>query len=292
MTVFDCCMFLNENDLYEIRLNQHWDFVDKFLVVEAGETHTGIKKSYNFDHERFAPYASKIEYRKFDSFAEAMAQYPELLDASAQAERGPLHDKMSWTRNDFQTNYYYMLLQELGAQDDDIVYYSCADEIIKKSAFDQCVQILKDTPKSDDALRPIFMFHYWLYAYKINLLHKHWSVDRSGGLTEFGNFKKRLPATIRNHYICSHNVADAGWHFTFLDNTDGEMVLQKQRSWAHSKDTIPGQKVKFENTTKEEAVARLFADYKLQIVDILPDTHPQYIIDNIEKFQNIIYKAQ
>ena len=39
MTRYDCCMFYNENDLFEIRLNQHWDFVDKFVVVEAGETH-------------------------------------------------------------------------------------------------------------------------------------------------------------------------------------------------------------------------------------------------------------
>jgi len=32
MAVYDCCLFFNENDIYEIRLNQHWDFVDKFIA--------------------------------------------------------------------------------------------------------------------------------------------------------------------------------------------------------------------------------------------------------------------
>ena len=63
MTVYDCTMFFNENDLFEIRLATHNEFVDKFIVVEAGETHTGHKKPFNFDHERFKPWADKFEIR-------------------------------------------------------------------------------------------------------------------------------------------------------------------------------------------------------------------------------------
>ena len=50
---FEASMFFQENDLLEIKLNQHWNFVDKFIIVEAGETHTGVKKDILFDHERF-----------------------------------------------------------------------------------------------------------------------------------------------------------------------------------------------------------------------------------------------
>ena len=42
MSVYDCTMFLNENDLFEIRINEHWDFIDKFILIEANETHTGL----------------------------------------------------------------------------------------------------------------------------------------------------------------------------------------------------------------------------------------------------------
>jgi hypothetical protein len=40
-----------KNDLFEIQLNHHWGFVDYFVVVEAGETHIGIKKPFNFDKD-------------------------------------------------------------------------------------------------------------------------------------------------------------------------------------------------------------------------------------------------
>ena len=53
MKVYDLSMFFNENDLYELRLNQHWDFVDKFIVVESREAHTGYRKPFNLDHDRF-----------------------------------------------------------------------------------------------------------------------------------------------------------------------------------------------------------------------------------------------
>jgi beta-1,4-mannosyl-glycoprotein beta-1,4-N-acetylglucosaminyltransferase len=59
--IYDCFMFLNENDLLEIRINQHLDFVDKFIIIEAGQTHSGNKKTKNFDTKRFEKYADKIE---------------------------------------------------------------------------------------------------------------------------------------------------------------------------------------------------------------------------------------
>ena len=292
MTVYDCCMFLNENDLFEIRLNTHWDFVDKFIVIEAGETHTGLKKTLKFDHERFKPYASKIEYRSFDSFEEEMAKHPELLDQTALADKGPRMVSEDWTRDHFQFNYIFKVLQDLGAQDDDIAYVSCLDELIKPAAFATALTVFEDkTATFIHGLRPAFGFHYYLYAYKFNLLHKHWAEHYAGLITEVGNFKKILPATIREHSIATHtNVPDAGWHFTFLDGTDGEMVLEKQRSWAHSKDVYDGQKVKFNHTTTEEALERFFHDYRVEMVEIIEETHPKYIVDNLDRLQNFIYR--
>ena len=71
-------MFFNENDLLEVRLNQHWDQVDKFIIVEASETHTGLKKPLLFDHNRFAKYKEKIVYRSIGSFEEEMSKNPNL----------------------------------------------------------------------------------------------------------------------------------------------------------------------------------------------------------------------
>jgi len=290
MAIYDCTMFLNENDLYEIRLNQHWNFVDKFIVVEAEETHTGLPKPLNFDHKRFEPYAEKIQYVTFKSFDTEIPKYPELIDKSVIAEIGPAHNIVDWTRDHFQFNYFYKILQDQGADDNDVVYFSCLDEIIKESAFDQCVNIINETPWLGD-MNPIFSFNLYLYAYKINLLHRHWTQHYAANLTTFRNFRKYLPETIRQR-VRTHTIPDAGWHFTFLDPTDGELVLAKQRSWAHSKDVYPGKKIKFDHITKEEALARFWEDYDVTKVDVAADTHPEYIMENLDRFQNFIFHGE
>lgn len=291
MAVYDCCSFLNENDLFEIRLNQHWDFVDKFIVVESGETHTGLKKSLNFDHDRFKPYSSKLVYVSFDNFVNEIAKYPALVDQTTINAANPEQCRDDWIRCYFQDNYIIKILSDLGATDSDVVYRSCLDEILSENAFNVGIQRFED-PQLYNGLRPIFYFHMYLYAYKLNLLHMDCGQHYAGIMTEVGNFKKILPASIRHLGISTHpHIPNAGWHFTFLDNTDGEMVLEKQRSWAHSKDQYLGQKTKFDHTTKEEALQRFFHDYSVTKVDIVEGTHPSYIVNNLEKYQNFIYKG-
>ena len=308
VTVYDCTMFLNENDLYEIRLNSHWNFVDKFIVIEAGETHTGLKKPFNFDLERFKPYAEKLVYVKFDSFEEEMAKHPELLDNITMMERGAHQTSIDWSRDHFQHSYMVKVLNDLGAEDTDIVYFSCCDEILKEKTFLECLPIFENKDQQYQArtywaggnpntpfipMRPILYFNMYLYSYKFNLLHKHWTEHICATLTEVGNLRKILPSTIRDQFIITHPVIpDAGWHFTFLDPTDGELVLQKMRSWAHSKDLRPGETSFFEVTTKEEAVERFFKGYNPKIVEITPETHPPYIVQNLDKLQNFVYNSQ
>ena len=282
MTVFDCCMFHNENDLYEIRINSHWDFVDRFIVVEAGETHTGRKKDkFNFDIDRFSKYSDKLVYVNFENFQDEINKYPELLDEYCVRDRGPNTETDDWIRDHFQANYLFKVMKDLGAKNDDIVYISCLDEIIKKSAFEESLSRFQLPGVDYRGLRPIFGFHYYLYVYKFNLLHKHWKDHVAGLITEFGNFNKILPTTIRDLSISTHpHILNGGWHFTFLDGTNGELVLEKQHSWAHSRDKFPGRSnVYFENKTKEIAVQQLLEHYPHTIVDISADTHPQYIID-------------
>jgi beta-1,4-mannosyl-glycoprotein beta-1,4-N-acetylglucosaminyltransferase len=294
MTVFDCTMFHYENDLYEIRLNSHWDFVDRFIVIEAGETHTGRKKDkLNFDHKRFEKYSEKLTYVSFDNFQDEINKYPELLDEFTIRNRGPHCQNDDWIRDHFQHNYLVKVMRELGAKSEDIVYISCLDEMIRKSAFEESLKRFEQPGLDNMGFRPIFSFHLYLYVYKFNLLHKHWKNHIAGMITEYGNLEKMHPATIRGLGIsnCPH-IQNGGWHFTFLDKSDGELVLEKQRSWAHSRDKFQGRaNVYYENKTKEEAVKQLLEHYPHQLVEVLPETHPPYIVDNLDNFQHFIYKA-
>ena len=135
-------------------------------------------------------------------------------------------------------------------------------------------------------IRPTFGFFLDTYVYKFNLFCKKISVAQ---MTEFSVLKQMLPSTMRGMSMGTHpSVDNAGWHFTFMDNTDGDRVLQKQKSWAHSRDVIPGQKVKFTHTTKKEALERLFEDLKVTKVPITEQSHPKYLIDNLEKYKDYI----
>lgn len=310
MTVYECSMFFNENDLLEVKLNEHWNIVDKFVIVEAGETHTGIPKPFNFDHERFKPYAEKLVYVKFDSFAEEMAKYPH-LDCPIGRNCHSSEHVEDWARDHFQFNYTAKVLEDLGAEDFDIVLYSCLDEIFNPKAFARALEIFenkdevyygysfwnptKTNPIYQD-MRPLVHFKSYFYAYKLNLLRSGpVSNFTSGSMTEFINYKTLLPATMRSIGLYTHDdIPDGGWHFTFLDDTDGDRVLRKMKSWAHSRDNYRGQQ-RYNLDSKESAVQWMLNEFEMEIprdiVPIVKETHPEYIVNNIEKFKKYILEV-
>ncbi len=300
MKVYDCFPFFNENDLLELRLNQHWDFVDKFIITEAAETHTGLEKPFNFDHKRFDKYKSKIIYTKIDNFDEGIQKHPELLDNFSTHDRtGAGQNTKDWIRDHFQGNYPVKILQDIGAKDTDIIYISALDEILNEDAFKKAFYIFSDKDKLyplrqlDRIMphgmqsRPSVGFSLDLYVYKFNLFCQNNSVAQ---MTELSLLKTILPSTIRGNAISTHpSIPNAGWHFSWLDNTGGNKVLQKQKSWAHSRDIVPNNnKIKFDHNNIDEALERLFIDYKVKKVEITPETHPKYLIDNLGKYSQYI----
>lgn len=303
MNVYDCSTFLNENDIFEIRLKTHWNIVDKFIVIEAGETHTGLKKSFNFDLDRFAPYMSKIHYVTFDSFEEEMSKYPELDCPLGRSIHNNQYNLVEdWARDHFQGNYLYKILQDIGANDDDIVYISPVDELVREEAFRQGIricstkelfQISNNILPSQCLLKPIFGFKNFFYIWKFNLLKDSTTVG--GCMTVFSNFRTCLPATIRSAGIHTHpHIERGGWHFSSPDPTDGDRLLIKYKSWAHARDPYgvgTYGELRFDVKSKEQALKMLFTEFKVTIVPITHETHPPYIVDNIEKFKYYIFNG-
>ena len=64
MKIFDCFMYFNEDLILEIRLNELYNRVDKFIIVESSYTHSGDFKEYNFDIKKFDKFKDKIIYIK------------------------------------------------------------------------------------------------------------------------------------------------------------------------------------------------------------------------------------
>ena len=106
--IYDCFTFFNELDLLEIRLNVLNDVVDRFVLVEAGQTHTGKPKRLLYEENklRYSKFADKIIHVRIDSFPSG-------------------HD--AWWNENYQRN---AIMQGLKcAKDDDIVMISDLDEI-------------------------------------------------------------------------------------------------------------------------------------------------------------------
>ena len=47
--IYDCVTFFNENFQVNLRFNILYNYVDKFVIVEAKEDHQGHKKKLNFN---------------------------------------------------------------------------------------------------------------------------------------------------------------------------------------------------------------------------------------------------
>ena len=62
MKVIDCFMYFDEDHLLEIRLNTLYDFVDKFVIVEANLDHAGNFRKPQFNLEKFSKFKKKIKY--------------------------------------------------------------------------------------------------------------------------------------------------------------------------------------------------------------------------------------
>ena len=60
--VYDCVLFFNEPELLEIRLNELYDSVDKFVIVETIENFQGKLKPLYFEENRhlFKKFEDKI----------------------------------------------------------------------------------------------------------------------------------------------------------------------------------------------------------------------------------------
>lgn len=300
---FEAMIFFQENDILEIKINQHWSFIDKFIIVEAGESHTGLKKPFNFDHERFKKYSDKIIYKKFQSFNEEYSKFPELISQNIlQAVNSQPHlNTNDWMRDNFQAEYLTKIIFELNPNDSDLILFACVDEIIKPEAFNEAKKRFdgnKFNLKSNlfgnkdvipHKIDPVFGFDLDLYAYKLNLYSKPTTAML---LTTVENVKTLKHSELRYFSCSTHKpIEKAGWHFTFMDGRGGLDALEKYKSWAHSRDNDPRRKSYFDIQTKEEAEATVFRDYNLEKkpIKMNKNNFPEWLVSNKHKYSRFIF---
>ena len=228
--IYDCFTFFNELDLLEIRLNVLKDVVDRFVLVEAEETHTGKKKPlyYRDNIHRFEEFRDKIIHVSIKSFPKG-------------------HD--AWWNENYQRN---AILQGLEcARIDDVILVSDLDEIPRP-------EVVKEL----SGKKGVWRFNHVSYGFYLNwqdvrccnmcgtiMLSYH---DLLTGFDDVNTFYNEfLPSDLnvgttvtkirRRPFPRSkggeHLIKNAGWHFTCLGGPRG--LLEKMRAVAPHHDFDP-----------------------------------------------------
>ena len=210
MKIFDCFTFHNELDLLELRLKEHWDYVDYFVISEANLTHQGArpKNFYLADNwERFKPFKDKIIHVKVDDMPD-----------------DPLK---VWQREHYQRN---SLKRGLSLADpDDIICVSDCDELLRPTTWNTIRNDQDHTIWGSKAHTFNFKFNYVLMD---DVPHRYGIFNMAVRAKE-----RLMPQEIRDLRVTLDNRTDAmiiehgGWHFSFLGDT--KFVREKINNWAH-----------------------------------------------------------
>ena len=201
--IYDCMLFFNDSELLEIRLNELYDHVDKFVVVEMIENFQGKLKPLYFEENRHL-------FKKFE----------DKIIHIALKERVNTSDP--WERKAFQRNQ--ILRGLVGCADHDIIMISDMDEIVKAS-------------KLKEIVNPLLKGRYEVvgtkqkqYTYFLNRFEK---MEPGTVATTYGYLRTNSPQQLRRRKNREFLVEDAGWHFKQIGGLQRILTKIAASAYAH-----------------------------------------------------------
>ncbi len=245
--VYDCFPFFNELDLLEVRLNELYDVVDYFVIVENPLTFSGNPKPLYFEENK----------KKFSKFSDKIIH---IIGAKVEVA------KDAWEREAKQRNDILLGLKD--AKDKDIVIISDVDEIIKKEKIKEIKEMISN--KKDPLRLGLKMYRYFLNRRDMEI--DIWWLSYA---TTYQTLKTASPQYFRtqNQYLYSLN--DAGWHFTSLGWI--KEYVYKLNSWSHVE----------RNTHKNKDPYRLLKNARKGKLVRIDNSYPKFIVENIKYFKKI-----
>lgn len=190
--VYDCFMFNHELDLLEIRLNEMYDYVDHFVLVECTQTHRATPKPlyYGLNKARFEKFNNKIIH---------VIVYDQLRTSDL------------WAIEEFQRNQISRGLK--GCSANDTIIISDLDEIIRGKDLSGIIANLDRYPYVACQLD--------LFVYYLNGLCGQWN---GPVLTKYSNVLRIGANAVRNVRNSSFTVQNSGWHFSSTGGVQATLV--------------------------------------------------------------------
>jgi len=207
MKIVDGFIFYNEIELLKVRLEELYDVVDYFILVEGIMTFTGNTKMlyYSENKSMFDKYADKILHIIADDFPETT---------------------VPWDRERYQRNLISLGIATLNLDTDDIIMISDIDEI---PSSDMIYNIRNNIlPIQNDIIYSIEMT---LYYYTLE-----WTCENKWyhpKLLKYSMYMQNtIPETIR--HAKSIAIRDGGWHISYYGDTS--FIVNKLQSYSETGD--------------------------------------------------------
>lgn len=278
MKVFDVFPFFNELDLLEIRLNVLDPYVDWFILSEATKTFSGLDKPlyYQENKKRFEKFNHKIIYN--------------IVEDTTAPELHP------YQRDVFQKDNIKKVILE-NASEDDIIIWSDVDEVPN-------IEAILDL---DSYFEQNAIFHFaqencmgYLNLVEVGGIIRAMTPDwdygdrpRWLGTKVFGKsiLEKYTLSELRSKQENEKNyrIFPGGWHWSYV-GSEGlsveERVLKKIECAAHSE--LNNDKIKQNVARVKDNKDPLGRDYAVYQTVPIDQSYPKYILDNKEKFANLI----
>jgi beta-1,4-mannosyl-glycoprotein beta-1,4-N-acetylglucosaminyltransferase len=271
MKIYDVLTFFQELDILELRMNILDPYVDFFVINEAPFSFTGNPKPlfFNENKERFKKFEHKIIHNIFTDNKSEWNQWERGL-----AQKGGALGNLS----------KYL-------EDDDAIIYSDADEIPNFETFN--FQEIYD-------LDHLFVCMQDLYYFYLNTLQtdsgksnfwrgsrfSSWKLLKRNSIDEFRSWDSSF------NKFCSSQVKyipNAGWHFSYMGGSDS--IKYKLNSYEHAELNTPEVVNNLEKNMKELRDPFFRNNFQIKPVPISYETHPKYLVDNLDKYDNLIWKG-
>ena len=288
MKIIDCTTYYSEDLMLDVRFNILNEYVDKFIITESKFSHSGEKKTLNFNINNFPKFKDKIEYLVIENEPDGI----NTSDNTSSIKR--LNSLLR-----IEQSYNFMMEAVKDASDDDLICLSDNDEIPNFNS-----KYFKQS-KSD-----IYIFKQLFFYYKFNLLYDlmPWygtKACKKKKLLSFSwlrNLKNRKYPFWRfdtffskAKYTNLEIIEDGGWHFTNLKTA--EEIFIKLSNFGHHNEfddsgvtikdiqaCIDNRIVNYNHLADMTEKNKYNANYKLNLVD--EKKLPDYLLKHKEKYKD------
>lgn len=304
MKIYDCFIFFNELELLKLRLQELYDSVDYFVIVEANKTFSGKDKEFIFEknEKNFEKWLNKIIYIQIKNMPKISK-----IGEKIQRKSYQLHDCLKrknlnkffrpkgamihlgigrWKTQIFQRNAIIRGLEN--AKDNDIILISDIDEIPNKNKFKKMKKMLQSEDKIGFVQKE--------YNYCLNCFAKfRWIGTKACKFKTLKKIYKNQPQRIRRDKKESYTfkkifknkeiklIENGGWHFSYIGKP--EKIKEKFSAMSGSINLKTNLKEIKENLEKNQIIHD--KKRKIKIVQI-DKSFPQALRKNIKEYKHLI----